>query len=177
MRWMSGHVVVMWWSCQSPVAHSCNLLNHPNSFLRGMFKLNAKFGADSLLYSLSHFECEGHTVHMLTQWCLLLPLTSTVKPSLFTHAHSSPLSSAARLHRCHANCSRYINNGWTFSGQILIFWILDPRQIYDLQILFPILWIIFALSWWCSLYTTVFSFDEGQFIYCFSCWLCFWCRI
>ena len=45
------------------------------------------------------------------------PLTSTVKSSLFTHAHSSPLSLAARLHQCHLNCSRYINNGWTFSGQ------------------------------------------------------------
>ena len=38
-----------------------------------MFKLNAKFGAESLLYSLSHFECDGHTVHVLTQWHLLPP--------------------------------------------------------------------------------------------------------
>ena len=43
-----------------------NLRNHLNSFCGEMFKLNAKFGADSLLYSLSHFECNGHTVHMLT---------------------------------------------------------------------------------------------------------------
>ena len=36
------------------------------------------------------------------------------------HSHmqtTSPLSLAARLHRCHANHSHYINNGWTFSGQ------------------------------------------------------------
>ena len=58
--------------------------------------------------------CNGHTVHMLTQQCLQPPLTSTVKSSLFTHAHASPLSLAARLHRCHANCSHYINIGWTF---------------------------------------------------------------
>ena len=32
-----------------------------------MFKLNANLDPDSLLYSLSHFECDGHTVHMLTQ--------------------------------------------------------------------------------------------------------------
>ena len=64
------------------------LLNHPNSFCRGMFKLNAKFHADSLLYSVSHFECVGHTVHMLTHWRLPPPLTSAVKSS-FTHAHSS----------------------------------------------------------------------------------------
>ena len=83
------------------------------------FKLNAKFDADSLLYSLSHFECDGHTVHMLTQQHLPPPLTSRVKSSLFTHVCSSPLSLAARLHRCCcANHSRYINNGWTFSRQI-----------------------------------------------------------
>ena len=76
--------------------HGCGLLNHLNSFHGGMFKLNAKFDADLLLYSLSHFECDGYTVHMLIQWCLPPPLTSTVTSSLFTHAHSSPLSLAAR---------------------------------------------------------------------------------
>ena len=50
---------------------SCGLLNHLNSFHGQMFKLNAKFDADSLLYLLSHFECNGHTVHMLTQQHLL----------------------------------------------------------------------------------------------------------
>ena len=53
------------WDCQSPVAHSCGLLNHPNSFHRGMFKRNAKFNADSLLYLFSHFEWDGHTVHSM----------------------------------------------------------------------------------------------------------------
>ena len=95
----------------------CSLLNHPNSFHGGMFKLNAKFDADSLLYLLSHFKCDGHTGHMLTQWHLPPPLTSTVKSSLFMLVHSSPLSLAARLHRCHASHSCYINNGWTFARQ------------------------------------------------------------
>ena len=94
-----------------------SLLNLPSSFHKGMFKLNAEFDADSLLYSLSHFEGDGHTVHMLPHQHLPPPLTGTVKSSLFTHAHSSPLSLAARLHRCHANHSHYINNGWAFSGQ------------------------------------------------------------
>ena len=106
--------MLLWWSCQSPVAQSCGLLNHPNSFCRGMFKLNAKFDADSLLYLLSHFECDGHMVHMLTQQHLPPPLTSTVKSSLFTHAHSSLLSLAARLRWCCANHSHYISNGWIF---------------------------------------------------------------
>ena len=73
-------------------AHSRSLLNHLNSFCRGMCKLNAKSDADSLLYWLSHFECNGHTVHMFTKQSLLHPLTSTAKMSLFTHDHSSPLS-------------------------------------------------------------------------------------
>ena len=65
-----------WWSCQSPGAHSWGLLNHPHSFHRGKFKLNAKLDADLLLYLLGHFECDGHTVHMLTQRHLPPPLTS-----------------------------------------------------------------------------------------------------
>ena len=56
--------------CTHCIVHE-NLLNHPNSFRGGMFKLNAKSDVDLLLYSLSHFECDGHTVQMLTQWRLL----------------------------------------------------------------------------------------------------------
>ena len=108
--------VLSWWSCQSPVAHSCSLLNYLNSFHGGMFKLDSKFDADSLFYSLSHFEYDGHIVPMFTQQCLPPLLTSTVKSSLFVHAHSSPLS-LARSHRCRPNHSCYINNGWTFSRQ------------------------------------------------------------
>ena len=83
-----------------------------------MLKLNVKFDANSLPFSLSHFACDDHTVHTLTQRRLPPPLTGTVKPSLFTRAHSSALSLAARLHRCHTNHSRYINNGRAFSKQI-----------------------------------------------------------
>ena len=104
---------LLWWSCQSAVAHSCSLLNNLNSFRGGMFKLNATLGAGLLLYLLSHFECNSHTVHMLTQW----HLPSPVKLSLFMHARSSPLALAARLHRYRTNYSHHINNGWTFSGQ------------------------------------------------------------
>ena len=68
---------------------------------------------------------------MLTQWHLPPPLTSTVKSSLFTHAHSSPLSLAARLHQCHANHSRYINNGCTFSAQTL--YVHTKTQITNLD--------------------------------------------
>ena len=104
------------WSCQSPVAHSCSLLNHPNRCCEGMFKLNIKY--DAHFYSLSHFESNSHTVQRLTKQCLLLPLTSTVKSSLFTHVHSSPFSLAASLHWYWANHSPYINNGLIFSRQI-----------------------------------------------------------
>ena len=104
------------YSCCTHYIVPKSLLNHLNSVCGGMFKLNTKFDADSLLYLFSHFECGSHTVHMLTQCHLLPPLTSGVKSSLFMHVHSSPLSLAARLHQCHANYSCSINNGWTFSG-------------------------------------------------------------
>ena len=97
--------VMLWWSCQSPVAHSYGFLKDPNRFRTGMLKFDAKFDADPLLYSLSH--------------CLLPLLTSTVKSSLFTHLHTSPFSLAPRLHQCHTNCSLYFNNGWTFSRPTL----------------------------------------------------------
>ena len=108
-----------WWSCPSPVAHSCGLLNHPDSIQGGLFKLNIKFNADLLLYSLNYFECDSHTVHELTQWYLLLPLAGTLKSSLLMHAHSSPLSLAARLYWGRVKHFHYINNGWTFSGQAI----------------------------------------------------------
>ena len=94
------------------MVHSCGFLNR----LKPVFELNAKLDADSLLYLLSHFEWDGHTVHRLTQWRLPPPMTSTVKSSLFMHACYSPLSLAARLHRCHTNLPCYINSGWAFSA-------------------------------------------------------------
>ena len=101
------------------------LLNHPNSFHRGM-KIWCRF----IAYLLSHFDRDGHTVHTLTQWWLLTLTSSTAKSSLFMHAHSSPLSLAARLHWCRANCSCYINNGWTFSGQTLSMYVCIYIYIY-----------------------------------------------
>ena len=72
---------------------------------------------------------------MLTQWHILLPLTDTVKPSLFMHVHSSPPSLDARLHRCHEDHSHYINNGWTFSRQtsyrILSYTIIDRPILHS----------------------------------------------
>ena len=69
---------LLWWSCQSPGAHSYGLLNHPNSFHRGMFKLNAKFHLDSLLYLLvllnvmaTQDTCSLNGIyrpHWLVQW-------------------------------------------------------------------------------------------------------------
>ena len=109
-------------------------LNHPNSFHRATFKLNEKLDADSLLYSLSHFECDSHTVHMLTQWHLPPPLTTTMKLPLFMHVHSSPLSLAGRL--CHlTNRSRNTNNGWTFSGQTS--YILKRTDVLWLKLTLP----------------------------------------
>ena len=102
-----------------------------------MFKLNAKSDAGSLFNWLSHFECDNNTVHMPTQWRLLPPLTSTVKSSLFTHAQSSPLSLAARLHQCDANYFCYNNNGWTFSSQTSCIprWLLGYNLVHHVTVL------------------------------------------
>ena len=149
-----------WWSCPSPVAHSCSLLNYLNSFHRGMFKLNAKFDADSLLFLFSHFECDGHTAHMLTQWCLLPPLTGTVKSSLFTHVHSRPFPLAARLHWRHVNHSHYINNGWSFPRQTSYVFICKSIQ-KDLEGYKP------GKS--CYLWEVNWVWDGGQGNFAFYC--------
>ena len=52
-----------------------------------------------LTQSLSMCTEHGHPVHTLSQHHLPPPLTGSVKSSLFTQAHSSPLSLAARLHQ------------------------------------------------------------------------------
>ena len=103
--------VLSWWSCQSPIAVAFWVI-----------QIVSAEECSSLTQNLMQICCStcsaiwmhSHTVHLLTQRCLLLPVTSTVKSSLFTHAHSSPLSLAARLRWSHTNCSHYINNGWTF---------------------------------------------------------------
>ena len=100
-----------------------------------MSKLNTKFDANLLLYLLSHFEYNGHTVHMLTQWHLLPPLTSTVK--LFTHVHSSLQSLTARLHQCCTNHSHYINNGWAFSVQTSFLFLYFLKGVSYPDCLFP----------------------------------------
>ena len=103
---MSEHVVVM--KLQSPIAHSCGLLNHLSSFCEGMLKLHAKFDAELLLYSLSPFECDGHTVHMLTQWCLPPPLTSKVVIHLYTFQSTLLGCQFTPRHTNHSHC---INDG------------------------------------------------------------------
>ena len=68
---------LLWWSCQSPVAHSHGLLKHLNSFCGEMFKFNAKFDADLLVYLLilnamaTQYTCSLNGVyhpHWLVHW-------------------------------------------------------------------------------------------------------------
>ena len=84
----------------------------------------------SLMQNLLQIHCSTYLVilnAMATQYtCSLSGVYQpqwliTVKSSLFTHSHSSPLSLAVRLHQCHTNCSHYINNGRNFSGQTLCY--------------------------------------------------------
>ena len=100
------HVVVMKVPITSCTPRRCGLLNHPtvsaeecSSLTQNLMQIHCS------THSVSHFECDGHTVHMLTQRCLPPPLTSTVKSPLLTHVHSSPLSLPTRLHHCCTNYS------------------------------------------------------------------------
>ena len=62
------HFYLYWTHCIIPES----LLNHLKSFRGGIFKLNAKFDADSSQYLLSHFECDGHsyTCSLSSVYCL-----------------------------------------------------------------------------------------------------------
>ena len=128
--------------------------------------------ADSLFFSLSHFEWDGHTVHMLTQQCLPSPLTSTVKSSLFMHAHSSSLSLAARLHWCQANHPHYINNGWTFLNRPcipLIIYMFCKNFLPFCELLFYSVDTII----WC---TNLKNFHEVKFVHYFLLLSVYWCH-
>lgn len=103
--WSSLKLLCNNFICTALIASYLSLLNHPNSFQRNVQawrKIWCRFVA-----LLAQCEFNGHTVHMLTQLHLGPPLTSTVKSSLFTHAHSSPLFLAARLYQCCANSPCY----------------------------------------------------------------------
>ena len=65
---------LLWWSCQSPVAHSCSLLNHPNSFHGGMLNVEiwCMFFAlltQSFWMRWPHTTLNGvYCPHWLVQW-------------------------------------------------------------------------------------------------------------
>ena len=131
----AGGMMCGWGHCCDEAANHQRPQLRPSEssecFCGEVLKLKTKFDADSLLYLLSYFECDGHTIHILSQWQLPSPLTSTVKFSLFTHLHSSPLSLAARLYRCGTNHSCYVNNGWHFLDRPFIL------TIFSFQIVAP----------------------------------------
>ena len=70
---ISDVFVPRFYLCCTRCIVSKSLLNDPNNFHRGMFKVNAISDADSLPYLLSHFKCDGHTGPMLTQQHLPAP--------------------------------------------------------------------------------------------------------
>ena len=86
----------------------------------------------SLMQNLMQIQCSTCPVllnvtatqytYMLTLWHLQPPLTSTVKPSLFMHVHSSPLSLAARLHQCYETVLimlKWLDFYWTDLNKVL----------------------------------------------------------
>ena len=80
----------------------------------------------NIMEDVMQIHCSTHSVILnatATQYTCSLKgiyhplLTSTVKLSLFSHAHSSLLSSVARLHRCCANILVILTMPGFFSGQ------------------------------------------------------------
>ena len=90
------------------------------SFHGGMSKVNTKFDADLLLYSLSHFECHG-----LTQWSLTPAWL--VQSSLFTHAHSSPFFWLPGYIDI-TNHSCCINSGRAFSRHTSLYFLITSNN-------------------------------------------------
>ena len=116
---MSGHIIMM----KLPIT-SCPQLQPSESskqFPGRMFKLNAKFDADSLLYSVilnatvTQYTCSLSGVYtpIGVQYCeVVIVHTCAFQPTLF----GCQVTSMSRK-----LFSRYINNGWAFSGQNSIY--------------------------------------------------------
>ena len=113
-----------WACCDEAASHRL-----PTAAVFWIIRIVSVEECSSLMQNLTQIHCSHSIIvnAMATPYNCSLnsiycpPLPSTMTSSLFTRAHSSPVSLAARLHRCHVNHSRYINNGWTFSRQTLYF--------------------------------------------------------
>ena len=142
--------MLMRWSCQSPVAHSCGLLNHPNSFHRGMFKFNAKFDADSVILNVmtTQYTCSlngAYHPHWLVQWrhhcsCMCIPIYSSWLPGysnvtqtvlvILTMAGLFPDRPCIGKWICWSNCVAPVHATWVLSlsciswPSVAISWIL-----------------------------------------------------
>jgi hypothetical protein len=69
-----------------------------------------------VICSLGHCECDGHTVHKLSQRCLTADWLAP-RESDFTDAQLDLPWLAAKLHQGHPNYSQDIQNGWILFGQ------------------------------------------------------------
>ena len=107
-----------WWSCQSPVAHSCCLLNHPNSFCREEYssltwnsmKIHCSIHSVFLNVTATQYTCSLNGIylpHWLVQWSVHC-----------SHIHIPVHPPWPPAYQCHTNHSPYVNKDWTFSGQI-----------------------------------------------------------
>ena len=116
---------LLWWSCQSPVAHSCGLLNHLNSFVeewssvpQNLMLNHCSIFSVILNAMATQYTCSVKGIYSLK--CLTyrhLQYSEVVIVHIFT---SQSTFLGCQLHWCCTNHSHYINNGWTFSGQTLV---------------------------------------------------------
>ena len=81
-----------------------------SSLTQNMMHIHSLFHSSHFHATATQYMCSLNGIycpHWLVQWSCHCSLMR----------NPSPLSLAARLYRCCANCSRYTNSGWTFSGQ------------------------------------------------------------
>ena len=107
---------LVWWTAnhQLPIAVAFWIIwivsvEECSSLMQDLMQIHCSTSSVILNVTDTQYTCSLSGIycpHRLVQWS-----------PLFTHAHSSPLSLAARLHQCCTNHSCYINNGWIFPIQ------------------------------------------------------------
>ena len=87
--------ILLWWGCRSPVAHSCNFLNHLNTFteecwslMQNLMQIHCSAGSVILNAMATQYTCSLNSVyhpHWLVQWshhcpCMCIPVHSPWLP-------------------------------------------------------------------------------------------------
>ena len=131
-----------WWSCQSPTAHSCGLLNHPSGFREECSSLmqnliQIHWSTQSFWMTATQYTCSLNNTywpHWLVQWrchcsCLCVPVLSSWLPGYL-------VATWAQLNQ---NLPR--NSMSAFRFQSVLIWVplnAEPDTISLVQFCYPL---------------------------------------